>query len=210
MNRATALERGFKTDADRPPIGAVTGSMAPSAVLDAAKETLHFLQDVVMEVPYAKWSGRVKVQVFERMRLLAVSDTFDEIDDVARVQVLFNDDPTVNLRALRRHPVYREILEAIASAAQRLSTGETPEDWLRRVSDRSRRALDRAARTSLDLNVAGRAAAELFERELPKAARLPPERKRLVELSPEAAKVLATALRESTEKEAERSVTEEK
>ena len=167
-------------------------SLAPTIIVDASRDTFNFLEEVAVEITYSRFFGRCKVQLFERLRALAISDVFEDVTDEARTKLVKPYTP----EQIRGMDVYLEVKTAIEMAARRIAGEESPQDFLARVGMRSARALERVARRGSEKE-RGKAAAEIFERQIPKMPRTSIQETKVIVLSDKSAKVLREAFGES-------------
>lgn len=158
-------------------------SSAREFVSLSTRETWEFMQEVASEVPYSAFVGRLKVQTFERLRILALSDEFEEVEDDARLEMI----APLDLELARGLPEYEEIRRLLKEAAEGLSNPENAREWVEKKGVRkATRALSRVMRADVaDPREGARAGAELLDRVVPKASRLLDE-KPPVDLSDEA------------------------
>lgn len=164
-----------KTSPQKPPPPQVedSQSVSASALQDANVEDLRFLQDLALELPYSDFAVRgMTIQNFLRTRQLAFQDVFEDISEGVKQESLTKDgklDPA----AVRAQPEYAEMVERFRALTEKFSKPESDRAWLQRIAGRNRRNMERFARTNDKdlLRDAGRAAAEILEREMPKASR---------------------------------------
>lgn len=175
-------------------------SAAREFVSLSTRETWEFMQEVASEVPYSAFVGRLKVQTFERLRILALSDEFEEVEDEARLEMI----APLDLELARGLPEYEEIRKLLREAAETLASPENTRDWIEQKGARkATRAISRVMRADVkDPREGARAAAEVLDRIVPKASRLLDE-KPPVDLSEES-KALADAAISRWEEMAER------
>lgn len=210
MGKAVPLERSLAGPVDldlekirRATDPSVTGESVATVAAEAAmQETVYFLQDVAMEVPFALFAGKLKVQAFEAMRLLALSDELDELDDDQKCQALFKGRKNLHPSKIRQHPLYPELLGMVREAIENLGAGESHEEWLARVQGRARRSIDRAALNRLDPKTAGKAAAEILDRHAAKPARKPIDSRTTIELSEKTVQMIAETFKFAEKSEA--------
>lgn len=164
-------------------------SLAKSLVERSTAETYEYVEEIAAEVTYAEFIEKLTIQEFERLKLLALSDEFESVTEEAKLEFL----PGQNLAALRALPEYTEMKRRLREAATYLSSDENNQAWQKRTRSRVRRALVRTIRPGVDPMTAGRAAAELLDREIPKASRTN-EEPRPLEISEESAARLSKAL----------------
>jgi len=156
---------------------------------DALAEDYQFLRLVASGVPYMKFVNRLSIQNFNRIRALAISDLFEDVDEDAKVSFL----GPLDIHEARQMPEYTEISEGLKETAQALSSEETAIEWVRkRGGPKARRALERVLATG-DPSIASRAAAEILDREVPRAA-VRGDDDRVVHLDPEAARLIGETL----------------
>ena len=101
-------------------------SAAAEFVSLSARETYEFMQEVASEVSYSLFVGRLKVQTFERLRILALSDEFEEVEDEARAALI----APLTLDLARGEPEYQEIRDLLREAARELSNPENTREWV--------------------------------------------------------------------------------
>lgn len=164
-------------------------SHAAKLVEEAAKEDYEFIAEVAMEVPFSAFLDRMTVQNFNRVRALAVSDLFEDVVEEVRAKLV----PSMTLQDARSLPEYREICEMLRAAAKRIATEGGAKAWLERAAPRARRAMSRVFRAGNDPREAARAAAEVLDREIPKASRTQDDT-RLVRFDEESARLMNETL----------------
>jgi hypothetical protein len=183
---SAALARIF-----RPRLPKDTKTLANVVMEEASAETYEFLREVALEVPFSGFMETLSVQQFERLKILAVSDEFESVEEDA-IAALVRPYLVADLRAL---PEYAQIRDRLRAAARQLATPEGAQQWLERVGGpRSRRALSRVLRaTTKDPRESARAAAEVLDREIPAISRNA-DGPRLVRFDEKAAELLDQAL----------------
>lgn len=192
-----ALQRRKETKKP-PPAPLDSPTVSNDALADANIEAVRFLQDVCMEVAYADYAGKLTIQNFLRIRQLAFQDVFEDISEETKATSL-KVNGEVTLESIRGQAAYEEIKQRFIEAAKRMSRKESGTEWLERVQERNRRNLERFARTSDKelMKDAGRAAAEILEREMPKASRAQIGTVNAMIFSPEQAALMARAFAEN-------------
>ena len=172
-------------------------SVAPRALYDSEVEAVRFLSDVAMEIHYGTYAERgMKIQTFLSVRRLAFMDEFEDIPETTKAEQIRQSLDGIS--AFREMPVYLEIREKLRSAVSRIHR-EDGRQFIERVAPRVRNNLERLSRTDNEalLKDAGRAAAEITERDIPKIGRLN-EGKTAVLLLPESViENVARAFREA-------------
>lgn len=174
-------------------------SLTHTALRDANTEDIRFLQDLALELPYAEFATRgVAIQHFLRLRTLAFQDTFEDIPEELKRQTL-SADGSRDPKQLRKLPEYLEMCSRFKALAETFSKPESDRSWLQRVAGRNRRNMERFARTNDPelMRDAGRAAAEILEREMPKASRAQVNLGPQIHITAEGAAVLAKAFQEA-------------
>lgn len=155
-----------------------------------ADETWTFLQDVSRVVRYRDYL-LLKAQTFERIRALALSDEFEEIDETARRQIA-PDNVRVELRKM---PEYKEIRDKLrAEATRRALAKEDPEKWLEEAAPHAKRALTNMLKHGGSSELVMDAAQQVMDRVHPKQARQSNAEVMVVNMPPNFEKTLTKAL----------------
>ena len=138
-------------------------------IAPAARETLRFLQDLAHKLPYQDYRT-LKVQVFERTRMLAISDEFEDVSDEVRTQLLNSEKPIEYYRKLPEYEAMRERLRTLVAEiySEHAKDGK---DWLEENKAMALREMIRLLRDGADTSPgASKLMQEMVERVLPAKA----------------------------------------
>lgn len=138
-------------------------------IAPAARETLRFLQDLAHKLKYQDYRT-LKVQVFERTRMLAVSDEFEDVSDEMRSAMLNSDRPIEYYRALPEYQAMRDHLRSLVSEIYS-EHSKDGKDWLEENKGMALREMVRLLRDGADTSPgASKLMQEMVERVLPAKA----------------------------------------
>lgn len=158
-----------------------------------ARETLKYLQDLSYKIKYKDYLT-LKAQEFERCRLLAVSDEFEDVSDELREEMLRTHR---GLQWYRDRPEYARMRDTLRDLAPNLyeDHGKDGKDWLEENKDMAFRELIRSIRDGADSSPgAAKLMQEIMERVLPAKASRTMAEGAVIRPTPEFEELLRNAL----------------
>lgn len=140
--------------------------------LHAARElSRETLTDVACRVRYLDYMQVLTRTQYENTLAVCLSDLFEQFEDET-VQKFVKGERVEAVRARPEYASMREEMRQASLAIQSLDGGETSAEWVRRRARDARNAIERTMLRSKAPKEVLAAAAEILERDMPKASRL--------------------------------------